>query len=540
MRNASTGCWVRNAKGNAERRVGTVALKGRYHNLPKRLEDDFLLGKELGSGFNGSVYSAKCRHTGIRHAIKKLSLHGHDAATKQQLAGELSVSLSLDHPHVARLHHVYEAEGTVSLVMECLSGGELFDRVREKKVFEESNAKTCISQMLLAVGYLHHEGVTHRDLKLENFIYDEPGSDYIKLIDFGFSKYSNGNKMNEALGTLPYAAPEVLRRSYSGGSCDMWSLGCIAFILLFGHMPFDASNDSDLANQILRGSYKKRARRWQAVSRCARDFVTRLLLLNPADRMTAAQALAHPLLATGLGGENSGLTSCARAFISLSLADDFTKATLQVMAWSLTLDERRKLRSKFDNYFETGVSQGGVIEIRDLEDQFNELGIEPSWRSYVTGRLHALDVQGRGELHYSDWLAAMMARTLEQGDEADEMLRATFRSFDEQGDGYISTDSLTGMVSITDGVRKAFEQESLAVSGRMNVEEFIAYLYEHHEAISEMLSNGRLPPIPETAREVVDSEPRWKHALSKLVPSCLSLPKHGNLARAGADRKSVV
>lgn len=526
MDKTSTQQYVRRAKVGAESRIGKVALNGRY--LKKRLEDDFELGEELGSGFNGCVYSARCRHTGIRYAVKQLHLHGMDKETKQQLAGELSVSLSLDHPNIARLHRAYEADGAVSLVMECLSGGELYDRIQEKKIFEEHEAQDAIRQMLLAINYLHHEGVTHRDLKLENFLYDATGSDCLKLIDFGFSKYCTGQKMKEALGTLPYAAPEVLRRNYSGGSCDMWSLGCTAFTLLCGHMPFSASDDEALVAQICQGKYRKKKDRWQALSSNARDFLEKLLVVEPAGRMTAKQALAHPFISERLSKEESALEeSSAQAFVSLILTDEFTRAILKVMSWSLTSDERRKLQ---DKYAGMGLSQDGIVELRELKRIFQELNMKPSWLSLVMCRLEALDVQGRGELHYSDFLAAMMARKLEQGegDAVEEMLKATFRRLDERGAGYISADSLSsvGVGSISDDIRRVFDQKFLAVPGRMTVEEFLAYLYQPQATQSHS-------PLFDRAEQ-----PRWKRALGKLVPSCLSMPRNfetpRHIARAGA------
>lgn len=525
MDKTSTQQFVRTAKVRAESRVGTVALKGRYHQ--KRLEEDFELGEELGSGFNGSVYSAKCRHTGTRYAIKQLNLHGMDKEAKQQLAGELSVSLSLDHPHIARLQHAYEAGGTVSLVMECLSGGELFERVRANKVFKEHKAQDAIWQMLLAINYLHHEGVTHRDLKLENFLYDEEGSDCLKLIDFGFSKYSSGQKMKEACGTLPYAAPEVLRRCYAGGSCDMWSLGCTAFILLCGHMPFSASDDLALTAQICQGKCCKRKARWEALSSNARDFLEKLLVVEPAGRMTAKQALAHPFISTMLLRDASGLDeSCAQAFVSLTLTDDFTRATLKVMSWSLTSKERRKLQNK---YAKMGLSDDGIVELRELKRIFEQLNMKPSWLSFVMGSLEALDVQGRGELHYSDFLAAMMARKLERGEEDEEqLLRDTFRRFDEHGAGYISADSFSsiGVGSISDDIRRVFDQTILEAPGRMTLKEFMAYLYQPQATCS----HAELFDRP--------GQSMWKKALDKITPSCLSTPSKfataGLIAKAGA------
>merc|ERR1719444_653260 len=92
--------------------------------------------------------------------------------------------------------------------------------------------------MLLAVNYIHSHGVVHRDIKLENFLYETKEGDHLKLIDFGFSKiWSPNTKMRASCGTLAYVAPEVLSQNYTS-KCDLWSLGFIAFILLFGYMPF--------------------------------------------------------------------------------------------------------------------------------------------------------------------------------------------------------------------------------------------------------------------------------------------------------------
>merc|ERR1719334_2482621 len=113
--------------------------------------------------------------------------------------------------------------------------------------------------------------------------------------------------MNEALGTLCYVAPEVLKKDYSHGSCDLWSLGCTAFTLLFGYMPFGAKDDSKLMKQILSGEYKQRADRWSAVSKVAQDFVKDLLVVNPKRRLTAQQALAHPFIEQSVDRKISGL-----------------------------------------------------------------------------------------------------------------------------------------------------------------------------------------------------------------------------------------
>eukprot|EP00931_Biecheleriopsis_adriatica_P048899 TRINITY_DN28260_c0_g1_i1.p1 TRINITY_DN28260_c0_g1~~TRINITY_DN28260_c0_g1_i1.p1 ORF type:complete len:273 (+),score=40.84 TRINITY_DN28260_c0_g1_i1:31-849(+) len=245
-------------KTKAEQRASRVAVNIRYHRLPRRVEDDYELQTTvLGTGCNGVVLKAyrnmgsKSRGgsapstSGSSYAVKFLKLRGINRAQVEEVQNEASLFLTMDHPHVARLLDVYEAVDKLTLVMECMGGGELFARLSKSKRFSEYDASRAVEQMLLAVNYLHSHGVVHRDLKLENFLYETEGSDHLKLIDFGFSKVWDPNtSMKQSCGTLDYVAPEVLAGSYCK-QCDMWSLGVIAFILLFGYMPFRCPSEAE-------------------------------------------------------------------------------------------------------------------------------------------------------------------------------------------------------------------------------------------------------------------------------------------------------
>merc|ERR1719181_1105354 len=129
--------------------------------------------------------------------------------------------------------------------MECLDGGELYGRLSAMKVFPESLAAETTRQMLRAVGYLHAHNIVHRDLKLENIMYESKSPDSpVKVIDFGFAKVWDSDKLMQAsCGSVAYVSPDVLRGHGYTSQCDLWSLGVIVFMLLSGYPPFHGSDD---------------------------------------------------------------------------------------------------------------------------------------------------------------------------------------------------------------------------------------------------------------------------------------------------------
>ena len=138
------------------------------------------------------------------------------------------------------------------LVMQCCTGGELFERIASKTITER-DAAMAVADVLSALSYIHGKRILHRDLKPENLLYKDklPGSP-LKLIDFGLAFYLPPNeKADEVCGTTSYMAPEVLNGNYSI-ECDVWSLGVITYFMLSGTLPFPGKNDDEKEERILR------------------------------------------------------------------------------------------------------------------------------------------------------------------------------------------------------------------------------------------------------------------------------------------------
>ena len=161
----------------------------------------------------------------------------------------------LDHPHICKLYETYSEPGKVRLVLELCEGGELFDRLHQKKRFNEAWVQKLVYRMVGVLAYLHENHITHRDLKLENWLFrSREDDDQIVLIDFGLShKYREKEHMKKKVGTSYYVAPEVLKGDYMGVQADIWSLGVIVYMLLGGCAPYDGPDDETILKNVALG-----------------------------------------------------------------------------------------------------------------------------------------------------------------------------------------------------------------------------------------------------------------------------------------------
>eukprot|EP00929_Paragymnodinium_shiwhaense_P067821 TRINITY_DN3409_c0_g2_i1.p1 TRINITY_DN3409_c0_g2~~TRINITY_DN3409_c0_g2_i1.p1 ORF type:complete len:561 (+),score=104.06 TRINITY_DN3409_c0_g2_i1:86-1768(+) len=461
-----------------EERIGKVGLAGRYHTNNRKVTDDYVFTSQvLGSGLTGSVRLAACRRTsgkGQKFAVKSFKLSGLDAEERKLLTSEVEIFLQTDHPHITRLFDVYETADQLHLIMECMEGGELFDRVTEKKRFSECDAADATYQMLLAISYLHARNIVHRDLKLENFLYDRKGSNHLKLIDFGFSRiWDPKAKMQASLGTLSYVAPEVLAQSYTS-QCDMWSLGVIVFIMLAGYMPFSGP-DSEQSKNIMRGRYVMKPHRWDHISADGKRFTKLLLQVDPEQRLTAQAALKHPFIVNRRNAEAEDICpTIVDGLRSYRQASKFRRTCLQMMAWSLSNEDRAKVRGYFVAMDKNKQGTITLCELKSvLTQKFNISDRE------ARDIFEALDTNSNAEIHYSDFLAAMVSTRINLHD---DLLMKAFKRFDRDDSGYITEDNLREILGESykgEEIANLMKEADLLKDNRISYKEFVAYLREH-------------------------------------------------------------
>ncbi|EFC37690.1 calcium/calmodulin-dependent protein kinase-like protein [Naegleria gruberi] len=263
------------------------------HDIKKDLE----FGKVLGSGTFSIVREAAQKNDGRKVAVKIIDKTNLEV-NKDSLKTEVSILKSVNDQNIVELIDVYENGMKVYLVMELLTGGELFDRIVNKypEGYSEDVAAELIRKIVSSIKYLHSCGVVHRDLKPENLIYSSDGNDSdIKITDFGLAKIADGDfLLKTACGTPNYVAPEVLQNTGYDASVDMWSIGVILYILLCGFPPFYSENTPELFEQIINGDYDFPSPYWDKVSDSAKDLIRHLLVVNPKKRFTPDQTLSHP------------------------------------------------------------------------------------------------------------------------------------------------------------------------------------------------------------------------------------------------------
>lgn len=276
----------------------------------------------LGTGAFSKVYLGEHKKNGNMVAIKCIFTKPLKGKT-QALANEIGVLRKLRHPNIVRLIEIFDNPTQVCLVMELVTGGELFDRILEKGQYTEKDASEVVSQILDAVSYLHDAGIVHRDLKPENLLYATPNDDSkIMLSDFGLSKTEvEGKTLKTACGTPGYVAPEVLLQQPYGKAVDVWSIGVITYILLCGYPPFYAENDPELFEQIKKAEYEFDSPYWDDISQAAKSFISRLMEKAPEKRITCKQAIQDPWI-SGDAASNKDI----HAHVSTNMKKNFARS----------------------------------------------------------------------------------------------------------------------------------------------------------------------------------------------------------------------
>jgi len=467
----------------------------------------------LGEGNYGRVMKAVDKTNGTHYALKIIEMS--KKADRDALRNELYLLRRIQHPNIVRVVASYEDASNMYMLMELCTGGELWRKVKKDKVhFEENDVKKIMRKALSAICYMHEEGMCHRDLKLENFLYEseKPDAD-IKICDFGLSIEHNGKAMSKRLGTIEYLAPEVIREDYTD-KCDMWSLGCICYELLVGKTPYvdpDGDNQKTMIN-IIKCETPFKEERWLSLSKHCRSFVEFLLQEDTEKRWNADQALRHPWLKEAEGkdraysDDHSAIVKiAAESFRMYDAQPKVKQAAMMALALSTAGNHEINGRLKMAPPSPSRSRSGSLLgSSSNLEDEVGGISLSPKRVFETLDRNHhgtisleefceamheagvsdkeakelfsKVDQDRNNKIHYLEFLAA----TLTSQEIEETMLKASFDLLDRDRNGEITTENLLGLFGNsfknkagTKAVKEMIRAVDINHSGTITYDEYV-------------------------------------------------------------------
>merc|ERR1719222_1872973 len=268
--------------------------RGTMNVNPNPITDVYKISSNvLGLGINGKV--VECFDSaGEKYALKVL---------KDNVKSRREIDLHWRASGCVHIENTYQGQKCLLVVMECMSGGELFNRIQERQSFNEREAAEIVKDICVAVKFLHDMNIAHRDLKPENLLYTRKDNlGVLKLTDFGFAKETHTRDTLQTPCYTPYyVAPEVLGPEKYDKSCDIWSLGVIMYILLCGFPPFYSNHglaiSPGMKKRIRSGQYEFPKPEWENISKDAKSLIQGMLKTDPTIRLSIDDVIKHKWIA---------------------------------------------------------------------------------------------------------------------------------------------------------------------------------------------------------------------------------------------------
>ena len=390
----------------------------------------------IGVGSFGEVFKVMDKVTKEVRAMKiiqKKVLSSEEQEKK--FVNEIEILKQVSSPHIVRIFEYFEDISSFYIIIEFIEGKNLFEYIESVEDLPDDFFDQVMISLLKAVSYLHSLNIVHRDIKPENLmIIEENCNLQLKLIDFGTSLKFKSEKLIGLVGTPYFIAPEVITGTYDF-SCDVWSIGVIAFVLVAGYLPFDGETTEDIIAAVKDGDLDFEHEEWSEVDSEKREFVQALLQKDPLKRLTVAEALQHKALTTSK---------------KVSFSDKFKQNIIKSSAKNLLFDwikqyiihfhslssKNEELAQIFDGYDKDG---NGVLIKEELKVLIEDV-YGAAYSDLLFEHLYKeIDADFDGTIKYNEFLG-LISRDDEMKNK--QFLRKAFDKLDFNKDGYLSCDEL--------------------------------------------------------------------------------------------------
>ncbi|XP_033728113.1 LOW QUALITY PROTEIN: obscurin-like [Pecten maximus] len=261
-----------------------------YREAP--VEDFYYILEELGRGRHGIVRRVLDKSSGKQYAAKFIPVA--DPEMKHFFRQELYNLRAASHKNVVGVVDAFQSNRSLVIITELASGGELLDRVLSLDNWTESDAAFFIRQLLEVLDHLHQHQVYHLDIKPANIMLSAADSDEIKLIDFGLSRRVLADQSVRCnYGTPEFTSPEQVCNEVLSAATDIWSVGALAYLLVSGISAFQDRTDKDILSWVETCDWEFDDEGFELVSKEAKDFINKLLVLEPSERLTLEECMQH-------------------------------------------------------------------------------------------------------------------------------------------------------------------------------------------------------------------------------------------------------
>lgn len=445
-----------------------------------RIHDVYTLeDEELGEGGFGTVHRIFWKGPAGR-APRAVKMVARDSISEdpESLAREAETMRAVDHPNIIRLVGEFEESvqdvDLVYLVVELCTGGDLLDRVVDTGCFSEAQAASVMRQVFRAVCHMHKLQICHRDLKCENCLFQTEGpveDALLKVIDFGLATHIDpGNSLEAKAGSLYYAAPEVYIGKYDH-TVDLWSCGCVLYVMLCGYAPFFGGDDDEVLARTRQGILVFKDEDWSTVSADSQGLVQLLLDMDPQSRIAAKAALKHKWIIGKESTQNDTQASVLRTLLGNCSHSKLKRIALHIIAEQLEENAADEAISDMRGMFMSLDSDGDGFLGRDDLCQVMPL-------ADVENLLSAFCPARGGEISYSEFLAASLDRSLYEREAA---CWWAFQKLDLEEDGVLTQEEV-----LLSGDSAALPEEFgklTAGIGQMSFRDFVSMMRDERPAL---------------------------------------------------------
>ena len=401
-------------------------------------------GRVLGEGLTGVVRKGHLlSDPSVSYAIKAVDLQTLSGPIARAVANEVMVMKETDNPYIVNFFECYQNKSELFIVMEYCPGGDLVTLVERGRLVEESVCRRLFWQAATAVNYLHHFGICHRDVKLENFLLTDPdpAKADLKLIDFGFACRFRQSEMKTPVGTTMYIAPEVFEQKYDQ-ACDLWSLGVMLYILVTGKPLFCGHKPQQVYEAIkTRDLDFVRDRALAHVSADCKKLLGGLLQRDPRKRYSFSDVFRSSWFKATVNEVYQQWTASVTKELLMKLTKQQSAGRFQreVILLAVKIQfaeprvaEARRLFCLLDSL------NNGVLTVEELREAFlaHDVRLSPE---EVEGIVRSLELNSEGVLTYTEFIRAIIAPGFFT---EDRILASVFSRIDVGGTGYISKEDI--------------------------------------------------------------------------------------------------